>query len=222
MLLNIDNNAKTVKGQKEGYLTGVLYLAPSKTSGIEVCAHSTIGCRKACLNTAGRGAMNVVQLARKRKTVQLFNEREGFISLLKRDISKLLVKASKRGLTPAVRLNGTSDLPWWKPEFGEVPQSFPEVQFYDYTKNRYSLITAIPENYHITFSETEKNVKAAKWALDLGFNVATVFRELPDTHLGHPVINGDENDLRFLDPEGVIVGLKAKGRAKRDHVGFVK
>ena len=55
-----------------------------------------------------------------------------------------------------------------------------------------------------------------------GMNVAVVFRkELPATYLGRKVINGDETDLRFLDEKNVIVGLKAKGKAKKDTSGFV-
>jgi hypothetical protein len=53
-------------------------------------------------------------------------------------------------------------------------------------------------------------------------NAAVVFQTLPDTFLGLQVINGDEHDLRHLDPKGVIVGLLPKGRkAKRDTSGFV-
>ena len=36
-----------------------------------------------------------------------------------------------------------------------------------------------------------------------------------------PVINGDKTDMRFKDPVGVIVGLKAKGKARKDTSGFV-
>jgi len=45
---------------------------------------------------------------------------------------------------------------------------------------------------------------------------------MPETYNGLPVFNGDESDLRFLDPQGVIVGLYAKGKAKKDTSGFVK
>ena len=45
--------------------------------------------------------------------------------------------------------------------------------------------------------------------------------KLPKTFKGLPVIDGDKDDLRFLDPQGVIVGLIAKGKAKQDKSGFV-
>jgi len=38
---------------------------------------------------------------------------------------------------------------------------------------------------------------------------------LPIEFLGVPVIDSDAHDLRYLDPIGVIVGLRAKGRAAR-------
>ena len=219
-LLNVDANAKTVKGQNKGYLTGILYLAPSKTSGTDVCEHSTVGCRKACLNTAGRGKMDMVQNARVRKTKWFFEDQEAFIAQLESDITKLAKRADKKDLIPCVRLNGTSDLMWFR-DF-DIIEKFPDIQFYDYTKNRYMIQSNLPDNYHITFSQTEKNEKACRWALSRKINVATVFRNrLPVIHLDVPVINGDETDLRFTDEVGVVVGLKAKGRAKKDKTGFV-
>ena len=99
-------------------------------------------------------------------------------------------------------------------------QMFPTVQFYDYTKVNNRKVAHIP-NYHLTFSKADGNDMDVRIALSNGMNVAAVFRELPETYLGRPVINGDETDLRFLDPQGVIVGLKAKGKAKKDTTGFV-
>jgi hypothetical protein len=100
-------------------------------------------------------------------------------------------------------------------------QSFPHVQFYDYTKraNRKDL----PSNYRLTFSLAENNDAAAEVALRNGINVAAVFHKVPQSYMGRTVINGDEHDLRFLDPVGVIVGLKAKGNARYDTTsGFVR
>ena len=67
-LLNIDNNAKTVKGQKFGYKTAILYLAPSNLSGFNVCPMASNGCKKACLTTSGHGAFSNVQNGRINKT----------------------------------------------------------------------------------------------------------------------------------------------------------
>jgi len=223
-LLGIDTNAKTVKGEKLGYMTGILYLAPADLSGYEVCAMRSAGCTKACLYTAGRGAFGNVQAARIAKTKMYFEEREKFMLLIAKEIAALIRKAEKANMIPVIRLNGTSDIPWERVPVGEYPNimaMFPDVQFYDYTKraNRKDL----PANYHLTFSLAEDNDVNAEKALAFGLNVAVVFRkELPSEYMGAPVVNGDETDLRFLDGRGVVVGLKAKGRAKKDTTGFVR
>ena len=95
-------------------------------------------------------------------------------------------------------------------------------------------------NYHLTFSLSESNDADAMDALDAGYNVAVVFDiksrggKLPETFdlkvkdesgvrvKRVPVINADDSDVRFYDPKGVIVGLKAKGDAKSDTTGFVR
>jgi len=244
-LLNIDANAKTVKGQAKGFMTAVLYLAPADTSGFEVCPMATKGCKAACLNTAGRGGMakgnatfdangqalpdNAIQRARIARTRWYFKDREAFMAQLVTEISAFAKRAARLGLTPCVRLNGTSDIPWERIPCNGLPnimEEFPDVQFYDYTKrpNRRNL----PANYHLTFSLAEDNDGFAIEANRNGMNIAVVFRHkaLPAAFkLGAkyvPVHNGDESDLRFTDPSGVIVGLYAKGNAKRDTSGFVR
>jgi len=81
-------------------------------------------------------------------------------------------------------------------------------------------VSHIP-NYHLTFSQADGNIEDVIKAKEAGMNIATVFRTVPESHLGRTVVNGDETDLRFLDPKNVIVGLKAKGKAKKDTSGFV-
>ena len=212
-------NPKTLKGRDKGYLTGILHLAPSSSSGYQVCPNASPGCISACLNTAGRGRFDKVQTARKQKTERFFNDREAFILDLEKSILSIIRKAKREGLIPCIRLNGTSDLNWLP--FGLI-QRFPDVQFYDYTKNPHMLNRDLPSNYHLTFSLSEINETEAQEALSKGFNVAIVFRgSLPLQFWGRPVIDGTETDLRFLDPQGVIVGLKEKGRAKKDESGFV-
>ena len=234
-LLNIDANAKTVKGQKQGYMTAILYLAPANVSGYEVCPMSTAGCRAACLYTAGRGAFSTVQQARIAKTKFFFEARATFMAQLVKEIDAFVKKARKLDLIPVVRLNGTSDIVWERipveglaftdgsvPTFANVMEAFPDVQFYDYTKraNRRNL----PANYHLTFSLAEDNEVNANKALTAGMNVAVVFRTAayPKTYLSAVVVDGDESDLRFLDGNGKVVGLYAKGKAKKDTSGFVK
>lgn len=224
-LLGIDTNVKTVKGQSKGYMTAILYLAPANISGYEVCPMATAGCRAACLYSAGRGAFSTVQKSRIAKTKWFFEDRAAFMAQLVKEIAAFIKYATKRGFIPTVRLNGTSDIVWERvavPGFANVMDMFPAVQFYDYTKrhNRKDL----PANYHLTYSLAEDNDSNARKALDNGINVAAVFRvpAFPATYMDRPVVNGDETDLRFLDERGVVVGLKAKGKARKDTTGFVK
>ena len=207
------NNAKILKSKEKGYLTVGLHLSPGR-----VCNRASKGCLSSCLNTSGHGRYQRTQLARARKTQLFWNDHDTFMAQLYKEIEASQRKADRESLTLAVRLNLTSDIPW---ECYGVPQKYPDVQFYDYTKynDRHP-----PSNYHLTFSrsEEEKNWGQAKEWLDKGNNVAIVFGgELPKTYWGFPVISGDEDDLRFLDPSPVIVGLKTKGRAKHDRTGFV-
>jgi hypothetical protein len=230
MALLTVGNPKLLKGQKKGYLSSVLHLAPADLSGKNTCPKATAGCKAACLNTAGRGGIfkkgestNIIQQARIRKTKQFFENRESFLQELVIEIGKTIKKAEKQGLIPVFRLNGTSDLSWEKYEVADgknIFQMFPEVQFYDYTKVLGRKVSHIP-NYHLTFSKADGNDMDVRLAASNGMNIAAVFHKLPEKYIGRSVINGDETDLRFLDPKGVIVGLKAKGKAKKDTSGFV-
>lgn len=218
-------NPKIQKGTKLGYLSFILHLAPATLSGRETCPKRTQGCTAACLNTAGRGGMfrkgentNMIQEARIRKTQMFFADRENFLKDLEADIRKGIKQAARLGLTPVFRLNGTSDLSWEK--YGII-EKFPEVQFYDYTKVLGRKVSHL-KNYHLTFSAADGNDADVARAIAEGMNVAAVFDRLPEVYMGRTVINADETDLRFLDPKGVIAGLKAKGRAKKDTSGFVR
>lgn len=225
MKLLSTGNPKLMKGEKKGYLSFVLHLAPANLSGKEVCPKRTAGCTEACLNTAGRGGMykkgettNMIQQARIRKTKMFFEQREEFLAQLEADIRLGIKQAEKKGMIPAFRLNGTSDIAWEK--YGII-EKFPEVQFYDYTKMNNRKVKHL-NNYHLTFSKADGNDMDVRIAASNGLNVAVVFKkELPAQYIGRPVVNGDDTDLRFLDPKGVIVGLKAKGKAKKDTTGFV-
>lgn len=213
------SNPKVVKSQKYNYLTGILHLAPFNLSGYQVCKHASDGCSKACLNTAGRGHMTNIQQARIRKTRLFFAQKDAFLKTLIKDIEKLERKASREGMSCAVRLNGTSDIPWERVRIDgkNMFEYFPHLQFYDYTKRPDR--KNIPDNYHLTFSLAEDN---DDYAQTTDLNVAVVFRELPETFWGRPVFDGDDSDLRFLDPPDHIIGLKAKGKALKDQTGFVR
>lgn len=213
-------NAKTPKGQKRGYLTGVLYLAPADMAGAgNVCPACTPECKAICLYSAGRGIFAPVKKSRIRKTRWLQRRRRSFIRTLERDIEALERKAVRENKIPAVRLNGTSDLPWHTKEYSEVIQKFPHIQFYDYTKVTSRLRESLPANYHVTLSRTARNERACRTALQTGrANVAVIFGgKLPARYLGRPVVDGDRDDLRFLDPKGSVVGLVAKGKARLTH-----
>ena len=222
-------NPKIQKGTKLGYLSFILHLAPADLSGRETCPKRTAGCTAACLNTAGRGGMfkrgettNMIQKARIRKTQYFFNARQDFMLDLKKDIEKAIKFANRKGLVPVFRLNGTSDLSWEK--YDMIPglnvfECFPDIQFYDYTKVLGR--KAGYDNYFLIFSQADGNEADVTKAMAQGMNVAAVFDEVPETYKGKTVINADETDLRFLDPKGVIAGLKAKGKAKKDYSGFV-
>jgi hypothetical protein len=218
-------NPKIQKGTKLGYLSFILHLAPSTLSGHNTCPKATKGCIAACLNTAGRGGMfkrgettNVIQKARIRKTNYFYDDRAGFMYDLMQDIKKGIRLANKLGLEPVFRLNGTSDLSWEKYEMTEgknVFDVFAGIQFYDYTKVLGRKVKHI-ENYHLTFSKADGNDSDVAEALLQGMSVVAVYDEIP---AGVP--SADETDLRFLDPKGTMLGLKAKGRAKKDYSGFV-
>lgn len=228
-LLSVSSDAKTTKGETLGFLTGILYLAPATTTKWNTCSMASIAqCDKACLYSAGRGAFSNVQQSRINKTVWFFEDRDSFMLQLAEDISKLVKKAAKLGLTPLVRLNGTSDIRWETITVANsgltIFECFPEVQFYDYTKdaNRKDL----PANYDLTFSYSgvEGFQPFVQIAVAKGMRMAVVFRkekDIPATFKGIPVVSGDKSDVRHLDDDGVIVGLYAKGKAKLDATGFV-
>ena len=223
-LLSVGTDAKTVKGEKFGYLTGIMYLAPANEAGFgNLCPNASAGCLVSCLFTAGRGAMSNVKQARIRKTRLFFSDKAKFIDTLIEDISSLIKSGVKESKKVCVRLNGTSDVPW---ERLGIFDKFPEIQFYDYTKSASRAVDfalgKLPKNYHLTFSRSEENEASALNVLANGGNVAAVFGgKLPATWKGYKVIDGDESDLRFNDGKNVVVGLKAKGKGKKDSTGFV-
>ena len=231
-LLSVSSDAKTIKGETLGFLTGILYLAPANTTKWNTCPMAKKAqCDVACLNTAGRGAFSSVHTARINKTTWFFTERNSFMQQLVVDIAKLIKKANKQGLKPLVRLNGTSDIRWETIgftdtdgiEYVNIFAAFPNIQFYDYTKrgNR----TELPSNYDLTFSYSgvEGFQPYVENALLNNMRMAVVFRkekDIPMTFMGIPVVSGDNSDVRHLDDK-VIVGLYAKGKAKLDTTGFV-
>jgi hypothetical protein len=235
-IFSIDS-AKAIKSQSYGFLDAIQYLAPASTSGWNLCPHSTEACRAACLGWfSGQAAMvandsdiNSVRKSRIDKAIRFMKDRRNYMQDVVKSVQLIINKANKQGFVPAIRLNGSSDIAWEgvAVERDGVPYknimlAFPNVQFYDYTKNASRLYRQLPANYHLTLSYTGENVEACKLALSNGHNVAVCFDMLPSHWHGFNVIDGDLHDLRFLDAKGVIVGLLPKGRkAKSDKSGFV-
>lgn len=215
-------SAKSVKAKDIGVLDLILYLAPSDSSGYQVCWFASPECVDLCLNTSGHGKFNATQECRKRKTRFLFEHRDEFLASLRYDIHRAIARAKKLGLRLAIRLNGTSDLPWLGMLFAS---EFPEVEWYDYTKCPKPWLR-VRSNYHVAFSYSGRNLAASFDALVHGINVAVVFdvkkgKPLPETWNGWPVIDGDLHDVRREDPAGVVVGLRAKGKAIGADCAFV-
>ena len=211
-----------------------LSLAPAKTSGYEICASRTPECTKFCLFETGLGAhylhkktdpCNPVWISRIIKTLWFFEDRQSFLEKLYREI------ANHRDA--AIRLNVFSDWQWERqqvtvtPElaerygtksgtFNNIMEVFPDTQFYDYTKHYKRMFRPRPDNYHLTFSMSESNVSQAMNVVGAGMNVAVIVARKARAFNGYPMIDGDEHDLRFLDPEGVFVGLSPKGQLRKE------
>lgn len=244
----LSSSEKTIKGEKFGWKTGILYLAPASTSGIQVggkrvtlCAKASPQCEGMCLISSGQMTFISSQISRINKTIFMFKEPDRFMSMLYRECLAIQRLGKKRGGKVCVRLNGTSDIPWETGSYMGIPlivpetkktifESIPSLQFYDYTKifPRMQPTSRARQlkNYDLTFSRSEGNEDECRKVLAMKQNVAAVFFRgakdkksgtwpisFPRTYMGVPVIDGDESDLRFLDPKPRVVGLSAKGLA---------
>lgn len=228
-MLRLDGSVKVIKGNKLGYRTAILYLAPYNISGLNVCAMAALAmCHKPCLNKSGRGQMTSVQMARLRKTLFWQQYPEQALAMLHREIATLQARSERDGWVLLVRLNGTSDVKW---ENTGLIQAHPGVQFYDYTKlaNRRN----VPANYDLTYSYSgvAAFLPYVKMAKDNGMRIAVVFRNRAmveqalangEKFMDMDLVDGDDTDVRHLDPQGVAVALYAKGKlAKQDQSGFI-
>lgn len=221
-LLSITGNSKIVKTNKAAsgrYLFAGLSLMPA----LDICPGSkAAGCMDTCLQSAGRGVFKNVQAARQSKADWWRNDRDGFLDQLRKDLHALIRKCGRDGLDPVVRLNVLSDIAW--EQFG-IPQSFPDIRFYDYTKRIARIGSDIlPFNYRLTFSYSNRPEyqRQVKKALERGANIAVVFTGgLPAQFMGRKVVDGDIHDIRIDDPTGIIVGLRAKGKARTKSNDFV-
>ena len=227
-------NAKTPKGREYGYETAILYLAPHKISGRNTCPDSTVGCRASCLFTAGLAqGFPRINKARIRKTKLFYEHKSVFLDLLDKDIQSFKRYARKKRMRPCIRLNGCSDI-GWETEFPVIFDKYSDIRLYDYTKSIKRMTSFIngefPSNYYLTFSYSENPVNQA-YAMELlksgRGSVAIVFDIRKKEPMikkwgGFPVCDGDKHDLVFLHPAGSVIGLRGKGRAKKDEAGFVQ
>lgn len=227
------DNPKAIKAQKYGWLNAIHYMAPHGLANVgNLCPHASPGCIALCLGQHSGAAIYYPSVLRSRiaKAKRFMRDRKKYIADIKKAILSARKKADKAGLQLCVRLNGSTDIAWESLRTADgftIPQIAFDVQFTDYTKNlKRALAHArgeMPDNVHLTFSRSETNEADCLQVLQAGGNVAVVFANgLPETYLGFPVINGDDHDLRHLDPRGVVVGLSPKGpAARRDKSGFV-
>jgi hypothetical protein len=225
------DSPKAIKARKFGWMNAINYMAPADTGGVgNLCPWASSGCKALCLGEhSGQAAMvskstgtNAVRESRKAKAVMFMRDRSTFMAELDAGIARAQRKADREGLRLCVRLNGATDINW----LATIAQ-YPTLQFVDYTKSVNRALAAaagkLPANYSVTFSRTEGNDNDCVRVLEAGGNVAVVASGArPATWLGFRTIDGDEHDLRHLDPRQVVVWLSPKGnKAKRDTSGFV-
>ena len=224
----LSTSHKVSLGEGYGILTRALYLSPASESGRNLCPSSTEGCRAACLgHSSGFMVFETHKAARIAKSQFLQGDRAAFLAQLAKEIDSTVRKAKREGLQPAIRLNGSSDIGWESIAPGLFAQ-FPDVHFYDYTKRFMRVARSLdsdvwPTNYRLTFSRSGENDADVEQILANGGNVAVVFATdaFPETFRGYPVVSGELSDYRYGDPQNVVIGLKARGAAKRDTSEFV-
>ena len=217
----VSTSHKLDLSEKNGTLTFGLYLAPWNMSWHQVCAGGA-HCHEFCLNGSGQNKIDElargveyskINISRIKKTKLFYQNRPLFMRILTHEIRKAAARAKALNMPFAVRLNCTSDLSpelFIDPETGlNILELFHDVQFYDYTKvpNRIKLLGKY-DNYDLTFSFDGYNWSTAEKYLQAGGRVAVVFaNELPSTFDGYKVINGNNYDMRYMDPGKCIVGL---------------
>lgn len=230
-------NAKTAKNTLD---TFILYLAPAtqNSRGADLCPYRSEGCTAACLFTAGRGKFGSVKDARINRTEYLLSDPKTFLAQLALELKAINKRYKKRGETAAVRLNGTSDRDFvylLKKRAGLDVLQLEALKFYDYTKDPHRVKRYAGTNYVLTFSRAEDNEPHALEILKNGGLVSAVFADhLPQLYKGFEVVDGDQSDDLMLKAstavqvlkrtrggKGLILGLKAKGDAKKDASGFV-
>jgi len=208
--------AKTQKKEKAQTRVASLSLLPDDV----ICpASKAAGCRAGCLESAGMGAFSNVRAGRKAKTDYYHFDQVRFLAQLRVELTNFAKLCKRTGSVGVVRLNTISDIAW---ENHQIPQDFPDLKFYDYTK-RVKRLGKTPANYKLMFSYSgAPSYRKQVEQMPDGYPMAVVFRKRLPTHfMGREVIDGDKSDLDNLRSGHVVVGLLAKGKAKKDTSGFV-
>jgi len=231
----LGTSTKVEKGSKVKVLTAVMYLAPHKLSGTNLCPWATAACAAACLgHSTGRLKMRNNQRVLVSKALLWHLFPQYFLARLDAEIRSHAMDARALGLQAAIRLNGSSDIRWEK----HLDFAGYDCIFYDYTKAPRAKRDAT--SYHLTYSVSDKRgsvAEAKRWLAD-GGNVAIVvgakdsaklgdakrvsLNVVRDGWQGFPAHSADDTDARFLDEPGSVGVLYAKGAALRDSSGFVK
>jgi hypothetical protein len=229
------SNAKLRKSTGSDWLLTGLSFAPAEMGGYQVCSSSSPGCRKCCIFTSGNGQYPSVWRGRLARKLAWFQNRDAFKEKLLFELGLAQKLADRKGKRLGVRLNVFSDV-MWERQFPEIFRKFPRAQMYDYTKHENRMMRFIrgdfPSNYYLTFSRSEENEDFCLEVLNAGRNVSVPFTlnkamhpdinvPMPTKFWKFPVFNGEENDLRFLDPQAHVIGIKTKGMGFWDDSGFV-
>jgi hypothetical protein len=217
-LLGINSSSKIIKGKKLNIHTGVLYLASHTMVASKTLCPNAIrnGCHVDCLVSSGMLGMKAQQIAMISRTLYYLNFKKEFMAQLRLEINK---GYKKYGNSFAVRLNGTSDINW-----KDIVNEFPNVQFYDYTKNKNMMIKNKNKNHHYTFSGSmfsDYSRGQLKQAINEGLNIAIAFNtkeskkdtlKIPKQLFNNkPLVSFDDTDVRFKDKRGSVGYLKRKG-----------
>jgi hypothetical protein len=235
----LGSSMKVEMGESAGVLSTVLYLSPADEAFADnrtLCPFATT-CADVCLgHSSGQLAFDHARNARTWKTTLFMGDRDLFARLIMLESISHVRKARRLGMTPAIRVDGSSDTGFGAKLAHALWESgFKDARVYDYTKVEQRAIKwargGFTPNYHVTFSRSGDNEQSVQNVLNAGGNVAAVFsakpgrknrkaEPLPDTYKGSAIIDGDylHGDARFLDPRserGTVVGLRFKQNKAR-------
>ena len=203
-------NTKLAKNNKDVLIRSAgLSMMPDD----DLCVFRWIAaCALECLRYSGRGRFNAVMAARQAKSDWFHADPEAFLKQLIHEITLFEKLCNKSGVECWVRLNVFSDVRWELAAYA-IPQMFPNINFYDYTKHAHRLKKKLPDNYSLMFSYSKapEYQKYVEIALQTDVPISVVFYgPMPDTFLGREVVNGDVSDIINLSQKGKIIGLTYK------------